>query len=129
MLNFTSKITVSPAADDKLWYVLASKTTRANSFNKSLISVFIYLYHLYIVLFLFLWQTLTNLTKSQGFPGSSVVKNLPAKQETLVRSLGWEDTPEKEMATHSNILVWEIPWTDKPGGLKSPWVTKKSGMS
>ena len=106
MLNFTTSITVSPAADDKLWYVLASKTTRANSFNKSLISVSIYLYHLYIVLFLFLWQ---SLTKSQGFPGSSVVKNLSAKQETLVRSLGWEDTPEKEMATHSNILVWEIP--------------------
>ena len=43
-----------------------------------------------------------------GFPGGSVVKNLPAKQETQVPSLGWEDPLEKEMATHSSIPVWEI---------------------
>ena len=36
-----------------------------------------------------------------------------------VRSLGWEDLLEKEMATHSSILAWEIPWTEEPGGLKS----------
>ena len=52
-----------------------------------------------------------------GFPGDSVVKNLPAKQETQIGSLGWEDPLEKEMATHSNILAWEIPWTEEPGGL------------
>ena len=40
-------------------------------------------------------------------------------QEIWVRSLGWEDPLEKEMATHSNILVWEIPWTEEPGGLQS----------
>ena len=45
-----------------------------------------------------------------GFPGGSVVKNLPVKQETWVRSLGWEDPLEKEMATHSSILAWEISW-------------------
>ena len=46
-----------------------------------------------------------------------VVKNLPAMQETQVPSLGWEGPPEKEMATHSSILAWEIPWTEEPGGL------------
>ena len=40
-------------------------------------------------------------------------------QETWVQSLGWEDPLEKEMATHSSILVWRIPWTEKPGGLQS----------
>ena len=54
--------------------------------------------------------------KRLGFPSDSVVKNLPAKQETQVWSLGWKDTLEKEMATHSSILVWEIPWTKEPGG-------------
>ena len=52
-----------------------------------------------------------------GFPGGSVVKNLSAVQEMWVQSLGWEDTLEKEMATHSSILVWEIPWTEEPGRL------------
>ena len=40
-------------------------------------------------------------------------------QETWVRSLGWEDPLEKELATHSSILAWEIPWTEEPGGLQS----------
>ena len=47
------------------------------------------------------------------------VKNLPAVQETWVQSLGWEDPLEKEMATHSSILAWKIPWTEEPGGLLS----------
>ena len=55
----------------------------------------------------------------QGFPGGSAVKNLPAKQETQVQSLGWEDPLQKEMATCSSILVWEIPWTDEIDGLQS----------
>ena len=46
------------------------------------------------------------------------VKNLPAMQETWVRSLGWENPLEKEMATHSSILAWEILWTEEPGGLQ-----------
>ena len=54
-----------------------------------------------------------------GFPGGSVVKNLPAVQETWVQSLGWEDPLKKEMATHSSILAWEIPWTEEPGELQS----------
>ena len=47
------------------------------------------------------------------------VKNPTAMQETQVQSLGWEDSLEKEMATHSNILAWEIPWIEEPGGLQS----------
>ena len=50
-----------------------------------------------------------------GFPGSLVVKNSPAMQETWVRSLGWKDPLKKVMATHSSILAWEIPWTEEPG--------------
>ena len=52
-------------------------------------------------------------------PVAQLVKNLPAVQETRVRSLGWEDLLEKEMATHSSILAWKISWTEKPGGLQS----------
>ena len=47
------------------------------------------------------------------------VKHPPAMQETWVQSLGQEDPMEKEMATHSSILAWEIPWTAEPGGLQS----------
>ena len=50
---------------------------------------------------------------------AQVVKNLPAMKETWVRSLGQEDPLEKEMATHSSILAWRIPWTEEPGGLQS----------
>ena len=46
-----------------------------------------------------------------------MVKNPPAVQETQVQSLGGEDPLEKEMATYSSILAWEIPWTEEPGGL------------
>ena len=45
-----------------------------------------------------------------------MVKNLPAVQETQVRSMGWEDPLEKVMATQSSIHAWRIPWTDEPGG-------------
>ena len=47
------------------------------------------------------------------------VRNSPAMQETQVRSLGWEDPLEMEMAIHSNILAWRIPWTEEPGRLES----------
>ena len=48
-----------------------------------------------------------------------MVKSSPAKQEMWVPSLGQEDALEKEMATHSSILAWRIPWTEEPGGLQS----------
>ena len=58
---------------------------------------------------------------TKGFPGGSVVKNLVAKQEMQdmwILSLSQEDPLKEEMATHSSILAWEIPWTDEPGGLQ-----------
>ena len=61
--------------------------------------------------------------QERGFPGGSVVKNLPADagdiKETQVRSLGWEDPLEEDMATHSSTPAWRIPWTEEPGGLQS----------
>ena len=50
---------------------------------------------------------------------AQMVKNLPTVPETQVRSLGWEDPLEEEMATHSRILASKIPWTEEPGGLQS----------
>ena len=50
---------------------------------------------------------------------SQLVKNLPAKQETIAQFLRQEDPLEKEMATHSSTLAWKIPWTEEPGGLQS----------
>ena len=47
------------------------------------------------------------------------LKNLPAMQETAIRSLGWEDPLEKGLATHSCILAWRNPWTEEPGRLQS----------
>ena len=55
----------------------------------------------------------------EGFPGGSMVKNLPANQETQVWTLGWEDPLEKEMTTHSSSLAWRIPWIEEPGRLQS----------
>ena len=72
-------------------------------------SIYIYIFYTYI-------------GKYMGFPSGSVVKNLPAMQEpqeTQVQSLGQEDPLEEGTATHSSILAWKIPWTEKPGGLQS----------
>ena len=54
-----------------------------------------------------------------GFPGGSVVEHPPAMQEMRVQSLGQEDLLEEEMAAHSSIFAWRIPWTEEPGGLQS----------
>ena len=48
-----------------------------------------------------------------------MVKRLPTMRETWVRSLGWEDTLEKEMATHFSTFAWKIPWMEEPGRLQS----------
>ena len=58
-----------------------------------------------------------------------MVKSLPVMQETWVQSLGREDLLEKEMATHSSILAWRIPWTEEPGRLYSPWDGRESDMT
>ena len=57
---------------------------------------------------------------------AQTVKDLPATQETRVRSLGQEDPLEKGMATHSSILAWRIPWTEEPGGAAVHVVAKES---
>ena len=58
-----------------------------------------------------------------------MVNKLPALQETQVQSLGWEDPLEKEVATHSSVLTWRIPWTEEPGGLYSPWRHEELDMT
>ena len=64
----------------------------------------------------------------KGFPDGSEVKiHLQLMQEAQVRSLGGEDPLEEEMAPHYNILAWEIPWTEEPGGLHR--VPKESDMT
>ena len=55
---------------------------------------------------------------------AQLVKNLSAMQETWVRSLGWEDALEKEMAIHSGTLAWKIPWMEEPGS-HHPWGCKE----
>ena len=76
------------------------------------------------------FQTMAVVSEGTPLRGVSLmaqmVKNLPAMQETWVRSLGQEDSLEKEMATHSSILVWKIPWTEEPGGLRSMQGCKES---
>ena len=66
-----------------------------------------------------IWQTIRILYLQKPPLVAHKVKNLPAMQETWVGSLGWEDPLEKEMASHSSVLDWRIPWTEEPGGLQS----------
>ena len=70
----------------------------------------------------YIWADTTfrlKLKKIGKNPGGSMVKNLPAVQETWVRFLGREYPLEKEMATHSSVLAWRIPWIEETGGLQS----------
>ena len=64
-------------------------------------------------------KTLWIGTIHPGLPRGSVVKKPPAIQEPWVRSLGQEDPLKEDIATHSTILAWRIPWTEKSGGLQS----------
>ena len=59
--------------------------------------------------------TLEVLQRERTSRVAQMVKHLPTMWETRVQSLGWEDPLEKEMATHSSILAWKIPWTEEPG--------------
>ena len=91
------------------WPLLLHSTGQALRLQKSrLLGPRAWAQQLWLSGFSCLWQL--------GFPAGSVVKNLPAKEEMQVRALGWEDPLKKEMATHSSILAWEIPWTEEPGG-------------
>ena len=66
-----------------------------------------------------LQNTVLRLTEMWAFLVAQRLKHLPAMRETQVWSLGWKDPLEKEMATHSSILAWKIPWTEEPGRLQS----------
>ena len=73
-------------------------------------------------------EPMSPILQADSLPYASLVtqtvKCLPAMRETWVRSLGWEDPLEKEMATHSSPLAWKIPWTEEPGRLQ-PWGHKE----
>ena len=73
----------------------------------------------YLCIYLFFFIFIICKIKQQGFLEIQTVKNLPAIWETWVSSLGWEDSPEKRMATHSSNLPWRIPWAEQPGRLQS----------
>ena len=91
---------ILPASHQLRWVV-------GLSFHTHQISVFTALYlHITVIHDIF-----------KRFMMAQTVKNLPAMQETQVRSLGWED-PLEDMATHSSILAWKIPWREEPGGLQ-----------
>ena len=60
---------------------------------------------------------------------AQMVRHLSTMQESWVRSLGWEDSMEKEMATRSSTLAWKIPWMEEPDRLYSPWGRKESDMT
>ena len=70
-----------------------------------------------IIIYLAVKNVLTSLV-------AQMIKRLPTMRETQVRSLGWEDPLEKEMANHSSTLAWKIPWTEEPGRLQSMGLQK-----
>ena len=70
-------------------------------------------------MYLLLYIGKRKILRQREAPVAQMIKNLPAMQEMRVQSLGQEDPLEKEMATHSSILAWEIPWRTEPGGLQS----------
>ena len=70
-------------------------------------------------MYLLLYIGKSKILRQREAPVARMIKNLPAMQEMRVQSLGQEDPLEKEMATHSSILAWEIPWRTEPGGLQS----------
>ena len=66
-----------------------------------------------------MFKNLKNFSTARAEQVAQRLKLLPAMREPWVRSLGQEDPPEQEMATHSSILAWSIPWTEEPGRLQS----------
>ena len=77
---------------------------------------------------------ITDLTTDKNAIGASRLAQLfnnnpPAMQETWVQSLGWEHPLEEEMATHSSIPAWKIPWTEEPGGLQSMGLQKRHDLA
>ena len=72
-----------------------------------------------MIIIMFCVNSFMLIKVSNNFPNKKNPPAMQETQETWVQSLGWEDPLEKEMATHSSILAWEIPWTEEPGGLQS----------
>ena len=81
--------------------------------KKGLLDPIVFLFHDFV------FKLLLNIRLIGASLIAQSVKNLPAMQETQVRFPGWEDPLEKEMATHSSILAWRIPWTEEPGRVQS----------
>ena len=75
------------------------------------------------------WLSFILYTHTRSCPVAQWVSNPPAMQETRVQSLGGEDPLEEEMAIHSSILAWRIPWTENPGWGYSPWGCQESDMA
>ena len=73
-----------------------------------------------VVTNLYIGQIDTSVSILRASLVAQSVKNLPAMQETWIPFLGWEDPLEKEMATHSSILAWRIPWSEEPGRTEEP---------
>ncbi|CAN0501782.1 unnamed protein product [Rangifer tarandus platyrhynchus] len=81
------------------------------------------------VYFKYLLALLVIYTSTNGFPGSSDIKNLPARRDTKFLFLGLQDPLEEGMAAHSSILPWRSPWTEGPGGLQSIALQSPTGLS
>ena len=88
----------------KSWTQLSTYTEKLTKLKETLTSVY---------------QFIKGYNKGGASLVAQMVKNLPAKQETLVQSLGPDDPLKKGMATHSSILAWKIPWTEEPGWLQA----------
>ena len=106
----------------------SSPAPQFKSINSSALSLIVQLSHSYmttgkkiaLTLWTFVGKVMSLLFNMLSSLVAQRLKGLPAMQETWVQSLGWEDPLEKEMATHSSILAWRIPWTEEPCGLQCP---------
>ena len=98
----------SPRRVQSTWYLYVMGQFIQNVFNKPM-NLFPHSNH----------RVHSSLYIEWDFPVAQIVQHLPAMQETLVLSLGWEEPLEKGMATYSSILGWRIPWTEEPDGLQS----------
>ena len=94
----------------------------------SLIIIFSCIYHCKEVLRRYFFKVIFRCILTASLV-TQMVKNLPAMQETRIRSLDQEDPLEKGMGTHSSILTWKIPWTEEPGGLHSMGSQSRTQLS
>ena len=116
---FTVNFQINIKSTKTLWDLDCGCNELAGKFKEN----FFYWYRkcgIFLYLFIHWYFYLTsNILHIWGFPDASTVKNLHEMQETQVRSLSWDDPMAEELATHSSILAWNIPWTEKPGEIES----------